>query len=162
MELLQRQIRRHVGLPLRATVAALLLLAVQESLLAQAVPGLFANPTATAPATNAPGSDPGIPCSEIISGNGAAAGYTLSHSNILVGTLTVYASGRLLLANRDYTFDAGSGSLFLAAPVSRFDTIEVFYRYTTSPNSQQLTKAVPKLSFDFGGGAMGLLYNLDS
>jgi hypothetical protein len=118
---------------------------------------ITANPTNNAPAQPTT-TEKGSLFAEILRSKGTNGSYTLTKSNILPDTLSVYAGGRPLILNRDYWFDAGTSTLFIPAVVSRYDSISVDYRYLEGAPIN--TKSIlPGLRLNFGANTqLGLTF----
>lgn len=105
------------------------------------------------PSSRTTSADIGTPASESMSGNGSRMGYRISHTNILIETLTIRAGGRLLKLNRDFWVDADSGSLFFTLPVPSHETITIYYRYLKNAPPKTTSAALPGLRLNFGANS---------
>ena len=102
----------------------------------------------------------GTPFSEIIRGNGSPVGYQLTHGNVQTDTLSVRAGTSRLVLNRDYFIEAGSGTLYFAAPIKSNESVSIAYRYEEASADNASKGSFPGLQFAFGGSAfnLGLTY----
>lgn len=120
------------------------------------------NQQGAANASTKPGDKPGQPFYEILRGNGTRAGYILSHGNILPGTVSLSAGGRVLRAQKDYYLDPDNGTLYFAEAVRSFDTISACYRYLDGDSARQ-PLSIPGLSLAFGkASTLSMVYGMTS
>jgi len=85
----------------------------------------------------------GTVAEETLSGNGACAGYVLSHGAIVPESEDVFMGVKKARRDVDYMVDYTSGMLFFAQPVKETDTIRVAYRFQDSANKTGLISFSP-------------------
>lgn len=103
------------------------------------------------------GATAGHSCTEILRGNGARLGYTLSHGNILTDTLSLRVNGSLLKSGVDYFLDPDSGAVYFAQAVRASDSVSAYYRYEDGDGAKRASLGMPGLQMNFGGAtSLGL------
>lgn len=104
--------------------------------------------------------DRGVSASDTIRGNGAKAGYTLSHGGIVPNSDLVTVDGSLLRRSQDYYIDPASGMILFSEPVRVTQSIRASYRYVPEQDQQRSAAGVPTMSLHFGQStSAGITYS---
>ncbi len=92
----------------------------------------------------------GVSFSDILRGNGAKAGYSLTHGGIVQNSECVTVDGSMLRRNQDYYLDPSSGMLLFSEAIRTTQTVRVTYRYSQEKDQQRSAIGAPNMSLDFG------------
>lgn len=143
MKLIQQN-KKQNGSPLRSQVGALRIALGIFSLASLGILGQ------TSPAFGETTDDKSIVFSEIVPGKGINGSYILTKSNIVTSSLSVFANGRLLILNQDFWFDASTSTLYVPYKIERGQSLNVSYRYSTSPVKNAPHSLLPNLTYALG------------
>lgn len=105
---------------------------------------------------------PGVSYAELLRGNGARAGYMLSHGGIVPNTVTVSVGARTLRENVDYYLDYANGMLAFAEPVRQFDTIRASYQYIGGMDAARSLSGISGLTLNFAKTSLNLGYGISN
>ncbi len=113
--------------------------------------------TAAVTATSA---DPGTPCFETLRSQNTF-GYTLTHPNVVAGSLTVLAGGLPLEPGKDYLLNAPAGTIYVTKHLPAGEALEVNYRYLPVGAPGAAASVVPGIKLNLGSsGSLGLTLNM--
>ncbi len=111
-------------------------------------------------AVTATPTDPGTACFETLR-NQSTFGYTLTHPNVVAGSLTVFAGGLPLVPGKDYLLNAPAGTIYVTKHLAAGQALEVNYRYLPAGAGGATASVVPSIKLNLGsGGSLGLTLNM--